>query len=197
MTPPARRRALALALSAVDGDRARARLPSLRGRTSRARQRHHAPGSRRTIRSTGTTSGFVTSSAAAARSSSRSRPTPRIGCSRRATLEFIERVTGDIERVDTVQRVDSLATATTVEALPDPDGGLDVRPLLDAEEPADTGRSAAPRAEGRPAARRPGLRRRTRHRAGRQLRRAAHRRRSAPASSSTSTTSSIRSCRRA
>ena len=46
----------------------------------------------------------------------------------RDTLAFIERVTGDIERVDTVQRVDSLATATIVQATPD---GLDVRPLLD------------------------------------------------------------------
>ncbi|MBA2303218.1 MAG: RND family transporter, partial [Acidobacteria bacterium] len=51
----------------------------------------------------------------------------------RDTLAFIERVTGDIERVDTVHRVDSLATATIVEALkrPDEDGGLEVRPLLD------------------------------------------------------------------
>jgi uncharacterized protein len=49
-----------------------------------------------------------------------------------ATLEFIERVTGDIERVDTVQRVDSLASATIVEAVPD---GLDVRPLLDTSAP--------------------------------------------------------------
>src|SRR6185436_560467 len=32
------------------------------------------------------------------------------------TLEFIRQVTGDIERVDTVERVASLATATTVEA---------------------------------------------------------------------------------
>jgi predicted RND superfamily exporter protein len=47
------------------------------------------------------------------------------------TLDFIERVTGDIERVDTVQRVDSLATATIVDAVPD---GLDVRPLLDYAE---------------------------------------------------------------
>jgi uncharacterized protein len=55
------------------------------------------------------------------------------------TLAFIERVTGDIERVDTVHRVASLATATIVEALPvsnpgDPDsddGGLEVKPLLE------------------------------------------------------------------
>ena len=45
------------------------------------------------------------------------------------TLGFISRITGDIERVDTVQRVASLATATIVDATPD--GGLDVRPLLD------------------------------------------------------------------
>jgi uncharacterized protein len=48
------------------------------------------------------------------------------------TLAFIERLTGDIERVDTVTRVDSLATATIVEAIANKeDGGLDVRPLLD------------------------------------------------------------------
>ena len=45
-----------------------------------------------------------------------------------ATLAFIERATGDIERVDTVQRVDSLASATVVDAVPD---GLEVRPLLE------------------------------------------------------------------
>ena len=49
----------------------------------------------------------------------------------RETLQFIETVTGDIERVDTVQRVDSLASATIVEALPGEDGGLDVRPLIE------------------------------------------------------------------
>ena len=69
----------------------------------------------------------------------------------RDTLEFIRQVTSDIERVDTVYRVDSLATATIVEAIkipakdadgdrqgrlqpaqdPDDEGGLDVRPLLD------------------------------------------------------------------
>ena len=43
-------------------------------------------------------------------------------------LAYIERVTGDIERVDTVQRVTSLATATIVDAVPD---GLDVRPLIE------------------------------------------------------------------
>jgi uncharacterized protein len=45
------------------------------------------------------------------------------------TLRFIERISGDIERVETVQRVASLATATIVQATRD--GGLDVRPLLD------------------------------------------------------------------
>ena len=44
------------------------------------------------------------------------------------TLAFIEQITGDIERVDTVQRVDSIATATVVDAVPD---GLDVRRLID------------------------------------------------------------------
>jgi hypothetical protein len=33
-----------------------------------------------------------------------------------ATLAYIERITGDIERIDTVQRVESLATATVVDA---------------------------------------------------------------------------------
>ena len=44
------------------------------------------------------------------------------------TLGYIEQVTGDIERVDTVQRVDSIATATVVDAVPD---GLEVRRLID------------------------------------------------------------------
>ena len=47
----------------------------------------------------------------------------------RDTLAFIAQVSGDIERVDTVQRVASLATATVVRGTQD--GGLDVRPLLD------------------------------------------------------------------
>jgi predicted RND superfamily exporter protein len=46
----------------------------------------------------------------------------------RETLQFIQDVSGDIERVETVQRVDSLSSATIVDAVPD---GLDVRPLLD------------------------------------------------------------------
>ena len=70
------------------------------------------------------------------------------------TLAFIERVTGDIERVDTVHRVSSLATATIVEALPpsrrqsepdSDDGGLEVKPLLEnlsARDPADIRRKA-------------------------------------------------------
>jgi predicted RND superfamily exporter protein len=45
-----------------------------------------------------------------------------------ATLDYIERITGDIEHIDTVQRVESLATATVVDAVPD---GLDVRRLID------------------------------------------------------------------
>ena len=71
------------------------------------------------------------------------------------TLTFIKQIAGDIERVDTVHRVDSLASATIVQALPgrlkpastgdgrlptrrgrlqpalEDDGGLDVRPLLE------------------------------------------------------------------
>jgi len=52
----------------------------------------------------------------------------------RATLETIAAITGDIERVDTVQQVNSLATATIVDAIkgdsPE-EGGLEVRPLLE------------------------------------------------------------------
>ncbi len=48
-------------------------------------------------------------------------------------LEFIRRVTGDINRVEAVERVNSLATANVVRNLPD--GGLEVRALLD--EPLD------------------------------------------------------------
>ena len=66
----------------------------------------------------------------------------------RDTLQFIQQLTGDIERVDTVHRVDSLATATIVEAIKaekDSEGGLDVRPLLDAaalQSPEDVRRRA-------------------------------------------------------
>jgi predicted RND superfamily exporter protein len=52
----------------------------------------------------------------------------------RDVLRFLDDISGDIERVATVQHVDSLATATIVEAVPD---GLDVRPLLDRLETAD------------------------------------------------------------
>jgi predicted RND superfamily exporter protein len=44
------------------------------------------------------------------------------------TLALIEQITGDIERVGTVQRVDSIATATVVDAVPD---GLEVRRLIE------------------------------------------------------------------
>ncbi len=66
----------------------------------------------------------------------------------RNTLETIAAITGDIERVDTVQQVNSLATATIVEALksdnPD-EGGLEVRLLLEnlaTRDPADIRRRA-------------------------------------------------------
>ncbi len=49
-----------------------------------------------------------------------------------ASLDFIRQITSDIERVELVQRVDSLANATTVEATHD---GIDVRHLLDEERP--------------------------------------------------------------
>jgi uncharacterized protein len=66
----------------------------------------------------------------------------------RSTLQTIAAITGDIERVDTVQQVNSLATATIVEALKSGDadeGGLEVRPLLEhlaARDPADIRRRA-------------------------------------------------------
>jgi uncharacterized protein len=62
----------------------------------------------------------------------------------RETLDFISQVTGDIERVDTVERVASLSTATTVEAIEQGgDSGLDVRRLIDGDQaPADVRRRA-------------------------------------------------------
>jgi predicted RND superfamily exporter protein len=65
----------------------------------------------------------------------------------RGTLQTLEQITGDIERVDTVERVYSLATATIVQALPvaAEDGGISVRPLLehlDSRDPADIRRLA-------------------------------------------------------
>ena len=63
----------------------------------------------------------------------------------RDTLEFIRQVTGDIERVDTVERVASLSTATTVEALRGDDSGIDVRRLIPAggeQTPEDVRRRA-------------------------------------------------------
>ncbi len=64
------------------------------------------------------------------------------------TLRFIDRISGDIERVATVQRVNSLATATIVEALKaseHDDGGLEVKPLLEnleSRDPAEIKRRA-------------------------------------------------------
>jgi predicted RND superfamily exporter protein len=65
----------------------------------------------------------------------------------RNTLQVIDDISGDIERVETVQRVNSLATATIVEAskVNDDDGGLEVKPLLehlDSRDPADIKRRA-------------------------------------------------------
>ncbi len=64
-----------------------------------------------------------------------------------ATLDFIRQVSGDIERVDTVERVASLATATTVEALnaATGDSGIDVHRLIEeggGQTPADVRRRA-------------------------------------------------------
>jgi len=51
------------------------------------------------------------------------------------SLEFIRSVTDDIERVDPVERVQSLSTANIVRTLPSADpseaGGIEVRPLLE------------------------------------------------------------------
>jgi predicted RND superfamily exporter protein len=62
------------------------------------------------------------------------------------TLDFIRKTTGDIERVDTVERVASLSTATTVDATADGgESGLDVRKLIDdgsGQTPADVRRRA-------------------------------------------------------
>jgi hypothetical protein len=56
---------------------------------------------------------------------------------------FLDRISGDIERVEAVRRVSGLATATVVDALPssgpDDDGGLDVRRLLDDLEQSSPG----------------------------------------------------------
>jgi predicted RND superfamily exporter protein len=82
----------------------------------------------------------------------------------RDTLKILERISGDIERIQTVQRVYSLATATIVEALPavrlkpnttsdgrvqpeegEEAGGLEVRPLLEdleSRDPAEIRRRA-------------------------------------------------------
>jgi predicted RND superfamily exporter protein len=50
----------------------------------------------------------------------------------RETLAFIQQISSDIELVQTVERVASLATATLVHAIDnEEDGGLDVRPLLE------------------------------------------------------------------
>ena len=52
----------------------------------------------------------------------------------RESLEYLDRITGDIERLDLVERVLSLATANTVTNLPatgNDDGGLEVQPLID------------------------------------------------------------------
>lgn len=63
----------------------------------------------------------------------------------REMLDFVTQLTGDIERVDTVERVASLATATTVEATDEGgESGLDVRRLIDPAPPAsDSARATA------------------------------------------------------
>jgi predicted RND superfamily exporter protein len=72
----------------------------------------------------------------------------------RPALDFIRDATAEIERVDTVERVASLSTATTVDAIPraraggstsDADGGIDVRRLIEpggTQTPEDVRRRA-------------------------------------------------------
>jgi predicted RND superfamily exporter protein len=66
----------------------------------------------------------------------------------RPALEAIQQITDDVERVDTVQQVYSLATATIVQAIKgqsEEEGGLDVRPLLEnlpSRDPDDIRRRA-------------------------------------------------------
>ena len=74
----------------------------------------------------------------------------------RPALDFIQQVSGDIERIDTVERVASLATATTVDAISRPgdsglpaealaEGGIDVRRLIQpggSQTPEDVRRRA-------------------------------------------------------
>jgi uncharacterized protein len=60
------------------------------------------------------------------------------------SLEFIREVSEDIERVDTVERVQSLSTANVVRSLPEgpeDEGGIEVQPLLD-EDLTDPGAPA-------------------------------------------------------
>lgn len=71
-----------------------------------------------------------------------------------AGLQFLARVSSDIERVDLVQRVQSLATANVVRPLPptaDDDGGIDVAPLLENRTDTDEhARAVAAEATGDP-----------------------------------------------
>ena len=93
----------------------------------------------------------------------------------RDTLQFIEQVSGDIERVDTVNRVDSLASATIVKAIE----GRGRRPRRSSAAGrrglAVSRASAHRRAERRSASRRSRLGRRQGHRDRGQLRRRPHR----------------------
>ena len=119
--PRARRLDLSLAHSALDLHRARRASRRRRWRTSPTSTTTSPRGSRRTIRSIATTSasgtefGGTRSLIIALEADSADRLFAR------ETLATIEAITGDIERVDTVQRVNSLATATIVEALKSPD----------------------------------------------------------------------------
>ncbi len=63
-------------------------------------------------------------------------------------LGYLDRVTRDLERVDRVARVQSLATANIVKTLPpteDDDGGVEVTPLLDRRLASDEGAAAVRR----------------------------------------------------
>src|SRR5262245_33666825 len=60
-------------------------------------------------------------------------------------LQYIDRISRDIERVELVERVQSLATANVVRQLPvtsADDGGIEVRPLLENRAATAAGASA-------------------------------------------------------
>ena len=119
----------------------------------------------------------------------------------RRRSQLIDAITGDIERVDTVERVNSLATrqrSSTRSTGAGDDAGIEVRPLLDARSATHRRRPTSARRaldDDRSCAATSSRTDGTVDGDRRQLRRGPHRRRPRAASSSGSTTSSIRACR--